>query len=255
MVTKKHSDMNMELMNKSKKIAINNETNNNQEEKRMEKKIKQREANRKCRMRKEAYITKLEKTVREQATQIQKDLHVKANMQGDIKTDPLNFTKIYSDWFEEHQRLILTLRKKMMSNFNVSAIIPTLDAIFSHYNELFQKKRTASQINIFSILYGVWMPPPARCIMWIGGFRPSNVIELLINHVEMSNEQKKKMLTLKAILMKEETKSTIELDNLQITIDTSLSGQDFVNKWDACAMTNFATHMSALTGKFTIFWT
>ncbi|XP_071735094.1 transcription factor TGA2.1-like [Rutidosis leptorrhynchoides] len=88
--------------------------------------------------------------------------------------------------------------------------------------------------------------------MWIGGFRPSDDIELTINHVELFTEQKKKFLRLKDNLMKQESDTTKELDSLQKIISNYLSGNDFVNKGDECAMTNFSSHMSTLTGKFTI---
>ncbi|XP_071694697.1 transcription factor TGA2.3-like [Rutidosis leptorrhynchoides] len=97
------------------------------------------------------------------------------------------------------------------------------------------------------------MPPTARPIMWIGGYRPSDVIELIMTHVELYGDQKNKMLQLKDTLLKDETDNTRELESLQKHISTSLSGNAFVDKGDECAMTSFATHMSSVTGKFTIF--
>ncbi|XP_071726259.1 transcription factor TGA2.3-like [Rutidosis leptorrhynchoides] len=141
----------------------------------------------------------------------------------------------------------------MRPMFNASAITPILDEIFSHYNKLFQMKREAAQIDIFNIIHGCWMPHTARCIMWMGGFRPSDVIELIMNHVEMLNGQKSKFDNLKEQFLNEEGEISKEFEDLQRNIATSLTGQDFVNKGDECAMTNFASHMSSLTGKFTIF--
>ncbi|XP_071728894.1 transcription factor TGA2.1-like [Rutidosis leptorrhynchoides] len=86
----------------------------------------------------------------------------------------------------------------------------------------------------------------------MGGFRPSDVIQLILNHVELFNEQLKRMLELKESLMKEESDNTKEMESLQKHISISLSGTDFVDKGDECAMTNFSTEMSTLTEKFTI---
>ncbi|XP_071704147.1 transcription factor TGAL6-like [Rutidosis leptorrhynchoides] len=133
----------------------------------------------------------------------------------------------------------------MVNKFHAARINPILDAIFSHYNQLFKMKQSAGKIDIFSILYGCWMPPTTRHIMWIGGYHPSDVIELIMTHVELYGDQKNKMLQLKDTLLKDETDNTRELESLQKHISTSLSGNAFVDKGDEYVMTSFATHMSS----------
>ncbi|XP_071733095.1 transcription factor HBP-1b(c38)-like [Rutidosis leptorrhynchoides] len=94
-----------------------------------------------------------------------------------ISSDPLDFSKAYSNWSEEHHRLIFNLRKATMITFDASTVMPVVDVIFSHYNEFFRMKQSAANIHNFSIIDGCWMPPTPRSIMWIGGFRPYDIIE------------------------------------------------------------------------------
>ncbi|BFG37843.1 hypothetical protein CerSpe_241160 [Prunus speciosa] len=122
-----------------------------------------REAARKSRLRKKAYVQQLESS-RLKLTQLEQELQ-RARQQGIFISSSgdqshsmsgngaLAFDVEYSRWLEEHNRQINELRA----------------AVNSHA--------------------GMWKTPAERCFMWIGGFRSSELLKLLVNQLEPLTEQ------------------------------------------------------------------
>ncbi|KAK0597207.1 hypothetical protein LWI29_022997 [Acer saccharum] len=122
-----------------------------------------REAARKSRLRKKAYVQQLESS-RLKLTQLEQELQ-RARQQGIFISSSgdqshsmsgngaLAFDVEYARWLEEHNRHVNELRA----------------AVNSHA--------------------GMWKTPAERCFMWIGGFRSSELLKLLVNQLEPLTEQ------------------------------------------------------------------
>ncbi|CAN6576839.1 unnamed protein product [Malus baccata var. baccata] len=122
-----------------------------------------REAARKSRLRKKAYVQQLESS-RLKLTQLEQELQ-RARQQGIFISSSgdqshsmsgngaLAFDVEYARWLEEHNRQINELRA----------------AVNSHA--------------------GMWKTPAERCFMWIGGFRSSELLKLLVSQLEPLTEQ------------------------------------------------------------------
>ncbi|KAM3349108.1 hypothetical protein ACQJBY_022322 [Aegilops geniculata] len=48
----------------------------------------------------------------------------------------------------------------------------------SHYDEIFKQKGNAAKADVFHVLSGMWKTPAERCFLWLGGFRPSELLKL-----------------------------------------------------------------------------
>ncbi|KAL0463628.1 UNVERIFIED_CONTAM: Transcription factor PERIANTHIA [Sesamum latifolium] len=141
-----------------------------------------REAAKKSRMRKKAYVQQLENS-RLRLTQLEQELK-RARQQGVFVTSgfsadqshsvggtgALAFDIDYARWLDEHQRLINDLRLAVNSHVGDSELRLLVDGVMSHYDEIFRLKSVGAKSDVFHMLSGMWKTPAERCFMWLGGF-------------------------------------------------------------------------------------
>jgi hypothetical protein len=84
----------------------------------------------------------------------------------------------YARWLEEHNRQISELRAGVTAHASDSDLRSVVDKIMSHYDEIFRLKGNAAKADVFHVLSGMWKTPAERCFLWLGGFRPSEVLKV-----------------------------------------------------------------------------
>ncbi|KAK3138409.1 hypothetical protein QOZ80_5AG0368620 [Eleusine coracana subsp. coracana] len=158
-----------------------------------------REAARKSRLKKKAYVEQLE-TSRLKLAQLEKELK-RARQQGifisTLENQPhstcgngtLAFEAEYARWLEEHNKLISELRAGVNAHAGDDDLRRIVDSILAHYSESFRLKGAAARADAFHVLSGMWKTPVERCFLWLGGFRPSELLKLLANHLEPLTDQ------------------------------------------------------------------
>ncbi|KAL6896840.1 hypothetical protein ACP4OV_007412 [Aristida adscensionis] len=158
-----------------------------------------REAARKSRLRKKAYVQQLESSKLKLA-QLEQELQ-KARQQGIFISSSgdqthamsgngaLTFDIEYARWLEDQNKQINELRTAVNAHASDSDLRLIVDGILAHYDEIFKVKGVAAKADVFHILSGMWKTPAERCFMWLGGFRPSELLKLLANHLEPLTEQ------------------------------------------------------------------
>ncbi|XP_011077152.1 transcription factor HBP-1b(c38)-like [Sesamum indicum] len=160
-----------------------------------------REAAKKSRMRKKAYVQQLENS-RLRLTQLEQELKrarhqgvfVSSGFSADQShsvggTGALAFDIDYARWLDEHQRLINDLRLAINSHVGDSELRLLVDGVMSHYDEIFRLKSVGAKSDVFHMLSGMWKTSAERCFMWLGGFRCSEVLKILGNQIEPLTEQ------------------------------------------------------------------
>ena len=85
----------------------------------------------------------------------------------------------YARWLDEHQRFISDLRSAVNSHLDDKELCLLVDGVMSHYNDVFRLKSIAAKCDVFHILSGMWKTPAERCFMWLGGFRPSELLKVI----------------------------------------------------------------------------
>ncbi|TQD93105.1 hypothetical protein C1H46_021269 [Malus baccata] len=105
------------------------------------------------------------------------------------KVGALAFDVEYARWLEEHNRQINELRAAVNSHAGDTELRTVIDNVIAHYDDIFRIKGTAAKADVFHILSGMWKTPAERCFMWIGGFRSSELLKLLVNQLEPLTEQ------------------------------------------------------------------
>ncbi|XP_009146631.1 transcription factor TGA6 isoform X6 [Brassica rapa] len=158
-----------------------------------------REAARKSRLRKKAYVQQLENS-RLKLTQLEQELQ-RARQQGVFISSSgdqahstggngaLAFDAEHSRWLEEKNRLMNELRSALNAHAGDTELRTIVDGVMAHYEELFRIKSNAAKNDVFHLLSGMWKTPAERCFLWLGGFRSSELLKLLANQLEPMTER------------------------------------------------------------------
>ncbi|KAF6149263.1 hypothetical protein GIB67_026119, partial [Kingdonia uniflora] len=162
-----------------------------------------REAAKKSRLRKKAYVQQLE-TSRSKLTQIEQELQ-RARQQGllvggALDTSHLGFSGTvnsgvatfemgYSNWIDEQDRHIRELRTALQAHVSEDELRILVDSGMRHYYDLFRMKADAAKADVFYLMSGMWKSPAERFFLWIGGFRPSELLKVLTPQLDPLSEQ------------------------------------------------------------------
>ncbi|WVZ56752.1 hypothetical protein U9M48_007240 [Paspalum notatum var. saurae] len=185
-------------------MASNSSDRSDRSDKPMDQKVlrrlaQNREAARKSRLRKKAYVQQLESSKLKLAS-LEQELQ-KARQQGIFISSSgdqthtmsgngaMTFDLEYSRWQEEQNKQINELRTAVNAHASDSDLRLIVDGIMAHYDEIFRLKGVAAKADVFHILSGMWETPAERCFLWLGGFRSSELLKLLVNQLEPLTEQ------------------------------------------------------------------
>ncbi|XP_028808664.1 bZIP transcription factor TGA10-like isoform X2 [Neltuma alba] len=166
-----------------------------------------REAARKSRLRKKAYVQQLESS-RIRLNQLEQELH-RARAQGvflaggaalggeqglpmamsSISSEAAMFDVEYARWLEEHHRIVCELRAAVQEHLPENELRLFVDNCLAQYDQLTNLKSLLAKTDVFHIVSGMWITPAERCFMWIGGFRPSELIKIIVSQIEPLTEQ------------------------------------------------------------------
>ncbi|CAA0817122.1 Transcription factor TGA6 [Striga hermonthica] len=192
-------DKNLRYRNNQMQTAMGSDGSDmSRDQKTLRRLAQNREAARKSRLRKKAYVQQLESS-RMKLTQLEQELQ-RARQQGvyissagdqsqTVGNGALAFDVEYSRWLEEHNRRINELRGAVSSHTGDAELRIIVEGILSQYDEIFRIKGDAAKSDVFHILSGMWQTPAERCFLWLGGFRSSELLKLLINQLEPLTEQ------------------------------------------------------------------
>lgn len=165
-----------------------------------------REAARKSRLRKKAYVQQLE-TSRIKLNQLEQELQ-RARAQGvlmgggallggdqgipismnSISSEAAMFDVEYGRWLEEHHRLVCELRAAVDEHLHENELRLYVENCLAHYDQVINLKNVLARTDVFHLVFGMWKTPAERCFMWIGGFRPSELIKIIVSQIEPLTE-------------------------------------------------------------------
>ncbi|XP_047043769.1 transcription factor TGAL1-like [Lolium rigidum] len=172
--------------------------NGKQGQKTLRRLAQNREAARRSRLRKKAYVQQLESSNLKLA-QLEQELQ-RARRQGFLVSTSgdqphsangngaLAFGVEYARWLEEHSKHLDELRAAVNAHAGDSDLQAIIDAIMARCHEIFRLKDAAAKADAFQVLSGTWTTPVERCFLWLGGFRPSELLKLLASRLEPLTE-------------------------------------------------------------------
>ncbi|GFP80808.1 tgacg-sequence-specific DNA-binding protein tga-2.1 [Phtheirospermum japonicum] len=181
------------LMGQSAAVAVSDSSDKSKEktpdQKTQRRLAQNREAARKSRLRKKAYVQQLENS-RLKLSQLEQELQ-RARQQGIFISNisdqshagtangALAFDAEYARWTEDQNRQINELRTAVNSHVGDTELRTVVENVTTHFNDIYRLKGNAAKTDVFHILSGMWKTPAERCFMWIGGFRPSDLLKPL----------------------------------------------------------------------------
>ncbi|XP_076905228.1 bZIP transcription factor TGA10-like [Bidens hawaiensis] len=167
-----------------------------------------REAARKSRLRKKAYVQQLESS-RIKLTQLEQELQ-RARAQGvylgggggvlgadqgvplgmcNISSDAAVFDMEYARWLEDYHRQMCELQAAVQEHLPENELRIYVDNCIARIDDVLNLKSIVAKSDVFHIISGTWKTPAERCFMWIGGFRPSELIKIILGQIEPLTEQ------------------------------------------------------------------
>ncbi|WOL05165.1 bZIP transcription factor TGA10 isoform X1 [Canna indica] len=187
--------------NKKGTSSLEHEGPKTQDPKTLRRLAQNREAARKSRIRKKAYIQQLE-TSRIKLNQIEQELQ-RARTQGllfnggaavigdqslttssGLSSEAVMFDMEYERWFEEHHRLMCDLRAAVHEHLPENELRMFVDHCLRHYEHQMNLKGLIIKSDVFHLISGIWVTPAERCFMWIAGLRPSDLLKALSHAME-----------------------------------------------------------------------
>ncbi|XP_059445387.1 transcription factor TGA2.2-like [Corylus avellana] len=219
-----------------------------------------REAARKSRLRKKAYVQQLESS-RLKLTQLEQELQ-RARQQGIFISSSgdqahsmsgngaMAFDVEYARWMEEQNRQINELRSAVNSHASDAELRIIVDNILAHYDEIFRLKGIAAKADVFHLLSGMWKTPAERCFLWLGGFRSSELLKLLVNQLEPLTEQQLMGITnLQQSSQQAEDALSQGMEALQQSLAETLSSGNLGSSGSSGNVANYMGQMAMAMGK------
>ncbi|CAN1180342.1 Transcription factor TGA7 [Linum perenne] len=193
-----------------------------------------REAARKSRQRKKAYVQQLESS-RLKLAQLEQEL-VRARQQGVYMNNGLDFGSSrslnsgiatfemeYAHWIEEQHRQVVELRRAMQAQVGEMELRMLVDNGLNHFNNLFLMKADAARADVFYLISGKWRTSVERFFLWIGGFRPSELLNVLLPQLEpLADQQHSEIGTLRQSCQQAEDALSQGVEKLQQTLSQNM---------------------------------
>ncbi|KAG6601119.1 hypothetical protein SDJN03_06352, partial [Cucurbita argyrosperma subsp. sororia] len=220
-----------------------------------------REAARKSRLRKKAYVQQLESS-RLKLTQLEQELQ-RARQQGVFISSSgdqahsitgngaMAFDVEYARWLEEQNKQINELRAAVNSHASDTELRMVVDGVLAHYDEVFRLKGIAAKADVFHLLSGMWKTPAERCFLWLGGFRSSELLKLLVNQLEPLTEQQFMGISnLQQSSQQTEDALSQGMEALQQSLAETLSSGSLGSSNTSGNVANYMGQMATAMGKF-----
>ncbi|KAG4392993.1 hypothetical protein AAZX31_04G234900 [Glycine max] len=180
------------------------ETTNKDVNKMLRRLAQNREAARKSRLRKKAYVKQLESS-RLKLMQLELEIG-KARKQGlymgtaldagyigstseTINPGIVAFEIEYGQWVEEQERRNEELRHAFQTQAPGVQLNVVVQSVLNHYSNLFRMKAEAVKADVLYLLSGAWKPSVERIFLWIGGSRPSQLLNIIVPQLEPLTDQ------------------------------------------------------------------
>lgn len=104
------------------------------------------------------------------------------------------FEMEYGYWVEEQHRQNSELRNALQARVTDVELSMLVESGLNHYYNLFRLKEDAAKSDIFYLMSGIWRTSAERFFLWIGGFRPSELLNV-------KKKKKKKQLPFYSLTM------------------------------------------------------
>ncbi|WRX31273.1 Basic-leucine zipper domain - like 10 [Theobroma cacao] len=221
-----------------------------------------REAARKSRLRKKAYVQQLESSrlklaqleqelerARQQVSRcgmhnqlgnaLMQGIYISSasdtgyfGLSGTVNSEKFNLTFAgitafemeYGHWVEEQNKQICELRSALQAHITDIELRILVESGLNHYCNLFRMKADAAKADIFYLISGIWRTSAERFFHWIGGFRPSELLNAVMSQIEpLTDQQHLEVCNLRQSSQQAEDALSQGIDKLQQNLAQSVA--------------------------------
>ncbi|RWW54036.1 hypothetical protein BHE74_00039404 [Ensete ventricosum] len=156
----------------------------------------------------------------------------------------------YARWLTERCKLMSALRSALQAHPPEGNLGVMVDQCLRHYDELFQLKATVAKADVFHLLNGTWKTPAERCFLWMGGFRPSELLNILIPKLDPLEQHLVWICNLKHSSEQAEEALSLGLGQLHQSLAQTIAGRSLC---DGIGDGDYMNLMAAALGKLADF--
>ena len=91
------------------------------------------------------------------------------------------FEMEYGHWVDEQNRQISELRNSLNAHISDIELRMLVDGMMNHYAEIYRMESAAAKTDVFYVMSGMWKTTAERFFLWIGGFRPSELLKVIVH--------------------------------------------------------------------------
>ncbi|KAK6246114.1 hypothetical protein SCA6_009204 [Theobroma cacao] len=213
-----------------------------------------REAARKSRLRKKAYVQQLESSrlklaqleqelerARQQVSRcgmhnqlgnaLMQGIYISSasdtgyfGLSGTVNSGITAFEMEYGHWVEEQNKQICELRSALQAHITDIELRILVESGLNHYCNLFRMKADAAKADIFYLISGIWRTSAERFFHWIGGFRPSELLNAVMSQIEpLTDQQHLEVCNLRQSSQQAEDALSQGIDKLQQNLAQSVA--------------------------------
>ncbi|EPS74256.1 hypothetical protein M569_00501, partial [Genlisea aurea] len=178
-----------------KPLSTSEEAAKSSDPKTLRRLVQNREAARKSRLKKKAYVQELESS-RMRLAQLEEEIQ-RARAQGfqlgvmdqepglvpNVNHSAAVFDAEYGRWLEEQHILTEALQRGLVDDMPENELALHLDNYLAHYHRMIQLKSVLAKSDVFHLISGAWKTPAERCFLWMGGSRPSELLKIVMSEV------------------------------------------------------------------------
>ncbi|KAL0906912.1 hypothetical protein M5K25_025443 [Dendrobium thyrsiflorum] len=162
----------------------------------------------------------------------------------------LAFDMEYARWLDQHQNQISDLRSAFNSQADDDELRLLVDGLMSHYDVIFKLKSICTRSDVFHMLSGLWTTPAERCFMWLGGFRSSELLKMLVSHLEpLTDQQLIGICNLQQSSQQAEDALSQGMEALQQSLTDTLSPASFNSNPCSDNVANYMNQMAIAMSK------
>lgn len=96
----------------------------------------------------------------------------------DVSAGIVAFDIEYGLWVEDQEKKNCELRNVLQAHISDTELRMYVDSGLNHFNDLFRMKADAAKADVFYLMSGMWRTSVERFFLWIGGFRPSEILKV-----------------------------------------------------------------------------
>ncbi|MBA0805024.1 hypothetical protein Gohar_004569 [Gossypium harknessii] len=134
------------------------------------------------------------------------------------------FEMEYKHWMQVQNRQLGELRTALNAQISDIELRIVVENGLSHYFELFRMKSTVAKADVFYVMSGTWKTSAERFFSWIGGFRPSELLKVLVAQLDpLTDQQIFEVCNLKQSCQQAEDALSQGMEKLQETVSATLA--------------------------------